>query len=341
MYKAVIFDAGGVLHASTTAVTDDLKQELSLTDEQINEIWQADIPQLGLGQVTERGFWKRVSQRLGIRLVNPNENLLGRAFAKNLKPYLAVYELIGELKSHGIPIVVLSNTIEPHTKALRVKNAYAPFDHVLLSHEIGLRKPDPDSFHLALERLNLPPEEVILVDDELTNVRAAEQLGIKCIVFTSPERVVLELQALLLPAGPGNADILLVRRDGALILQQRDDKPEINNPGLITGFGGHIEPGETALEAAIRELKEETNLDRPPADFQFIGLYHKTKAVHGEDWDVWFFVVRDVDDTKLEVYEGQGFVIAQNRKQARALKTSILLRQQVLDDYYKILNPKP
>lgn len=48
-----------------------------------------------------------------------------------------------------------------------------------------------------------------------------------------------------------NAEVILVRNDGAIILQVRDDKPGIANPGLIATFGGHIEKDEEPLGAAF------------------------------------------------------------------------------------------
>lgn len=134
----------------------------------------------------------------------------------------------------------------------------------------------------------------------------------------------------------GNAEIILVRKDGALILQQRDDKPGITNPGMITSFGGHIEPGETPLQAAVRELNEETNLNFTADRLSFFGKYRKTKKVHGEDWDVYYFVATDVDDRNLKVFEGQGFVVAHTQAEVYKLYTSTLLRE-VLADYYASL----
>lgn len=134
----------------------------------------------------------------------------------------------------------------------------------------------------------------------------------------------------------GNAEIILVRKDGDLILQQRDDKPGITNPGMVASFGGIIEPGETPEQAARRELAEETNLKTDGLSFDFFGKYRKTKEVHGEDWNVYFFVVRDVDDSNLEVYEGQGYVVVHSLDEAKKLNATVLLKQ-VLDDYYNAL----
>ena len=129
------------------------------------------------------------------------------------------------------------------------------------------------------------------------------------------------------------AQIILVRKDGALIMQHRDDKPGITNPGAIAAFGGTVEPGETPLQAAVREISEETNLQVRPEDLDFFGTYPKTVARHGEDGQVHYFILRDVDDTNFQVYEGQGFYVIHNRQELLAAKTSPLARE-VLEEYY-------
>jgi len=52
--------------------------------------------------------------------------------------------------------------------------------------------------------------------------------------------------------------ILLLRKDGALLLQHRDNKKSITHPNMWGSPGGHVNPNETYLKCAIRELFEET-----------------------------------------------------------------------------------
>jgi len=59
------------------------------------------------------------------------------------------------------------------------------------------------------------------------------------------------------------AAVLLLRRDGAALLQHRDDKPGLRHANMWGPPGGHAEPGESMSDCAHRELYEETGYDAP------------------------------------------------------------------------------
>lgn len=132
-----------------------------------------------------------------------------------------------------------------------------------------------------------------------------------------------------------NAEVLLVREDGSIIVQVRDDKPGISNPGYISTFGGHIEEGEDPLDAAVREINEETNLNITKEQLQFYGTRQKTKLIHGEDWTVHYFIAKPVSDDGLEVYEGQGYTIIHNVDDLSRMKVTKLLHEVLLEYFLK------
>lgn len=71
------------------------------------------------------------------------------------------------------------------------------FDTVVISGEVGLRKPDPAIFALAAERLNLPAAACVFVDDLDANVRAAEAAGMTGVHHRDAERTLPRLAELL------------------------------------------------------------------------------------------------------------------------------------------------
>jgi FMN phosphatase YigB (HAD superfamily) len=68
---------------------------------------------------------------------------------------------------------------------------------VVISGEVGLRKPDRAVFLLVAERLGLPPHRCVFVDDTKGNVKAAEAVGMRGIVHERAEVTIGKLRSLL------------------------------------------------------------------------------------------------------------------------------------------------
>jgi len=68
---------------------------------------------------------------------------------------------------------------------------------VVISGEVGLRKPDPAIYALAAERLGLSAEEIVFVDDLGPNVRAAVAVGMVGVRHVEVGATVAELEVLL------------------------------------------------------------------------------------------------------------------------------------------------
>ena len=80
------------------------------------------------------------------------------------------------------------------TKKLQIADA---FDHLIISAEVGLEKPDARIYHLALELLDVAPHESVFLDDSLRNVQAARDVGFHAIHFRKPEQALAELRMLI------------------------------------------------------------------------------------------------------------------------------------------------
>ena len=103
------------------------------------------------------------------------------------------------------------------------------------------------------------------------------------------------------------ANVLIIDTAGNVILQQRDTTPGINNPGMITGFGGAVESGESVHQAAVRELREETNLSFDASDLSYFTSIYQPHVNDGQPRWVSYFVLKNQDISRLEVYEGAGY----------------------------------
>lgn len=103
---------------------------------------------------------------------------------------------------------------------------------------------------------------------------------------------------------PVYAAVILVVPDGRVAVQVRDDKPGIDDPGMLMVFAGAVQHWEEPAHAAARELEEETTLRLPLEPF---GTFLKTPQRHGRAGVVHAFIARDVDASQIDVREGQGY----------------------------------
>ena len=95
-------------------------------------------------------------------------------------------DLIKELRKQGYHTQLLSNTNDLHWEFIRRRYLEAEgytcsdlFDHVLVSHEIHLSKPDPAIYQYAVQQTGRPASQCLFIDDTLVNVEAARREGLK------------------------------------------------------------------------------------------------------------------------------------------------------------------
>jgi len=98
-----------------------------------------------------------------------------------LKPYPHVLETLEYLKSLGLKLGVITDA--PKTKAiqrLEGMNIIHFFDLIITFDDTGENKPSDKPFKLAIEKVNLYPEEILFVGDSfIRDIRPAEKLGMK------------------------------------------------------------------------------------------------------------------------------------------------------------------
>jgi putative hydrolase of the HAD superfamily len=121
------------------------------------------------------------------------EGLIGQMFAD-----LAIYEdsmtsLVTRAHASGVRTALLSNSWGNEYDR---SDWHEMFDAVVISGEVGMRKPEREIFELALDRLGLPAGECVFVDDVAPNIAAAAEAGLVGIVHRTFEETARELEAL-------------------------------------------------------------------------------------------------------------------------------------------------
>ncbi|MDR3424051.1 MAG: NUDIX hydrolase [Alphaproteobacteria bacterium] len=99
------------------------------------------------------------------------------------------------------------------------------------------------------------------------------------------------------------ADCVILTYDNRILLQKRPDNWPYSFPGTVNPFGGHVEKGETPLQAVIRELAEETGAKASEQDLLFVGAVSESFTNHTELVHIYFW--HDKENTITGCYEGE------------------------------------
>lgn len=96
-------------------------------------------------------------------------------------------ELIGEMKTAGIPLYVLSNMSVVNAVYLRTRPYFDLFDGIVISAEEKLIKPDTALFQVVTDRYQLDASNMVFIDDSLPNIKAAESIGMHGVHFKASD----------------------------------------------------------------------------------------------------------------------------------------------------------
>ena len=152
------------------------------------------IHALERGEVEVPHFEERLAAELSRRSGRTVESagLLERMF-DHFEHAHDMNALVRRARGHGIRTALLSNSWGDYYPRHLWDGM---FDEVVISHEVGMRKPEPRIFELTLQRLRLEPGEVAFVDDLPVNIAAGAELGIIGVLHQSYDQTRLELEAL-------------------------------------------------------------------------------------------------------------------------------------------------
>lgn len=118
------------------------------------------------------------------------ERMLGGAIDESVT-------LLADLRDQGYRLAALSNWSAETFPVARARYEFLDlFEHIILSGEEGLAKPDPAIFRLAVERAQFSPPRTVFIDDSAANVEAARGAGLQSVLFTTPAQCREDLRAL-------------------------------------------------------------------------------------------------------------------------------------------------
>lgn len=112
-------------------------------------------------------------------------------------PVPGVHEIVAALDGRGVPLFAITNFSADFWPPFFAKERefFARFRDIVVSGEVGMLKPDPAIYFLALDRFGLRPADALFVDDRRINVDAALAVGMKAHLFTCAADLGARLEA--------------------------------------------------------------------------------------------------------------------------------------------------
>ena len=197
--RALLFDIGGVVvDTDSEGVLQASSLLFGCTREALSAHLAPLVASLERGEIDSLTLWEDLGELLEAsgegRAQDPEKvaSLWTQMIEGSLKIDQEMISLCRRLQDK-IPVGALSNTIAEHAAYLEAYGVYDLFNPCILSHEVGMRKPESGIYKLALELLGIRPENCLFVDDLEANLQAAKALKMQTHLFTDRENF---LQAL-------------------------------------------------------------------------------------------------------------------------------------------------
>lgn len=199
--KALIFDCDGVL-AETERDGHRMAFNRMFADEGFGIEWDGalykELLKVGGGKERMRHFFDRTSWPAG---VNDKDALIKELHQLKTSHYTRIIEsgqlplrpgvarLVDEAIAAGVKLAVCSTSDEKAVNAV-IERLLGParkakFDVVLAGDVVSRKKPDPEIYTLALQRLGLRATECVVIEDNRNGLLAAKGAGMYCVVTTN------------------------------------------------------------------------------------------------------------------------------------------------------------
>ncbi len=136
------------------------------------------------GEISDEDFAKAMCEEMEMPLSYEQFSTAWQAVFVALRS--EVIDIMHKLRAQGHRVVVLSNTNRLHTTYWpeQYPEIQAAADHIYLSQEMGMRKPEARIYQQVLSLEGFSADDAIFFDDNADNIAGAEQLGITSILVT-------------------------------------------------------------------------------------------------------------------------------------------------------------
>lgn len=196
----LLVDFGGVLTTNVFGAFAGFCTREGLEPDVVRRAFREDetsrglLFELELGRIDVADFEREFGAALGLE-DERCEGLVERLWA-DLGPDEEMIEAVAGFRERGVRTGLISNS---WGTALKYEDDLMErlFDATVISHLVGLRKPDEEIYALATRELRLAPQEIVFVDDLPGNLKPARAMGMATVHHTTASETVPQLEELL------------------------------------------------------------------------------------------------------------------------------------------------
>ena len=192
--EGLLIDFGGVLTTNVFESFADFCRAEGLDPHTVRDRFMEDraardlLGELEEGRIANADFERRFAPMLG---VEDHVDLIARLFA-GMRPDEPMHEAVAAARRAGVRTGLVSNSWgEEGYDRTRFGEL---FDAVVISGEVGIRKPAPEIYALSAERLGLAPERIVFVDDLPGNLKPAREIGMATVHHRDAATTIAELE---------------------------------------------------------------------------------------------------------------------------------------------------
>ncbi|MET7418433.1 HAD family phosphatase [Dactylosporangium sp. NPDC005555] len=194
--RGLLVDYGGVLTTDVFASFDAFCAREGLPAGTVRNLFREDPQARSLlggledGTLPDAGFEAGFAALLGVQAAGLIERLLGATTAD-----VAMLDFVRAARGRGIRTGLISNSWGSQRYDRILLDEL--FDGIVISGDVGVRKPDPAIYVLGAAAIGLPPRECVYVDDLPGNLKPARELGMTTVRHRTPDETLPILEACL------------------------------------------------------------------------------------------------------------------------------------------------
>jgi beta-phosphoglucomutase len=180
-YKAVLFDLDGVIADTMPLHYEAYRQAFAKYGIHVTplEIYMIEgMPSMEAGKAIVKEKSANLSDEQVKNLINDKREIYRTLAAKDAKTFPGVPETLGMLRENGIRLALITGSnAKSVTGVIREVGLEGMFDAIVTGDDTSRGKPFPDPYRKGMERLGIPPDKCVVVENAPLGIQAAKAAG--------------------------------------------------------------------------------------------------------------------------------------------------------------------